>query len=369
MRRIWYNRILFQEENEAESEILMQESNTVTRVKSYGAFDLFKFIVSFIVMIVHTNPFGNSHFHVIHPWCRIAIPVFFMISSFLFFSKYDRLPDSEKNPYLWKFIKRDLTLYLFWFIVFLPFTIIYRDYLHKGIPFFFGTILLGSSFPASWYLMALPIAVIFVAKLDKGIGKHIVPVIAVLFFLLCLGQNTWRAATNKTVFLPKIYNATEISYAVTFFVAIIWVWMGRIFVTYRDRLLAVDIKKVSAAFAVSLILLFFEDKWLYDRGLFTMNNDVYLSCLLAGPLLFWIILKMDIHVSHAKMMRVMSTLIYCIHATIAELLKVYIVIPKFGQYEMPWSALAFAVTAVSTLLIGWLIYKYSEKIKILKYAY
>ena len=58
--------------------------------------------------------------------------------------------------------------------------------LHKGIVYFFGTILLGSSFPASWYLMALAIGIIFVAKLDRGVGKYIIPVIAFLFFFLCL---------------------------------------------------------------------------------------------------------------------------------------------------------------------------------------
>ncbi|MBR6091167.1 MAG: hypothetical protein IKP86_14610 [Anaerolineaceae bacterium] len=340
-----------------------------TRVKSFDSFDLFKFVVSFVVMIVHTRIFGESRFHLLHPWCRIAIPVYFMISSFLFFSKYDRLPEQEKNPYLRKFVKRDLILYLFWFIVFLPFTIIYRDYLHKGIAFFIGSIILGSSFPASWYLIALAIGIIFVAKLDKGIGKYIVPVVAFLFFLLCVGQKTWRILADKTGFLPKIYNATEISYSATFFIAVIWIWIGRLFVKFKNRLLTADMKAVLGAFVCAMCLLFFEDKWLYDRGLFTMNNDVYFSCLLAGPLLFWIILKMDIHVPHAKTLRIMSTLIYCIHATIAELLRVYIIMPKFGKYEMPWATLCFAVTAVITLTAGWLIMKYSEKIKILKYAY
>lgn len=347
----------------------MQKTDTAVRSKSYDSFDLFKFILSFMVMILHTRIFGDSHFHWLHPWCRIMIPVYFMISSFLFFSKYDRLPDGEKNSYLWKFVKRDLTLYLFWFIVFLPFTMIYRDYLHKGVAFFLGSILLGSSFPASWYLMALAIGIIFVAKLDRGIGKYIVPVIAFLFFFFCLGQKTWRVLADQTTFLPRIYNATEISYSVTFFISIIWIWMGHLFVKFKDRLLAVNIKTVAAFFVCSLVLLFFEDKWLYDRGLFTMNNDVYFFCLLAGPLFFWLVLKLDIHLSHAKTLRCMSTLIYCIHATIAELLRVYVVMPRFGEYEMPWATMCFLLTAVVTLTFGWLILKHSDKIKILKYAY
>ena len=347
----------------------MKKNDNTNSKKSFDSFDLFKFIVSFVVMIVHLNPFGESRFHWLHPWVRIAIPVFFMISAFLFFRKYDSVPEEEKNTLLWRCIKRDLILYLFWFIVFLPFTIIYRDYLHKGIAFFIGSILLGSSFPASWYLMALAIAIIIVAKLDRGIGRFIVPVIAFLFYLLCLGQNTWRVLADKTSFLPKIYNATEISYAATFFVAVIWIWIGRLFVKYKEQILAVSMKKTVLAFAASLVLLYFEDKWLYDRGLFTNHNDVYLFGLLAGPLLFMIILKLDITVPHAKTLRSMSTLIYCIHATFGEWLRVYIFTPRFGGYELPWSAVCFLITAAGTLLVSTLIMKYSDKVKILKYAY
>ncbi len=347
---------------------IMAETDTV-RSKSYDSFDLFKFITSFVIMLIHTNPVGESRFHLLHPWPRIAIPVFFMISGYLFFGKYDRLPNEEKNGYLRKFVKRDLILYLFWFIIFLPFTIVYRDYLHKGIAFFIGSIILGSSFPASWYLIALVIAVIIVARLDKGIGKYIIPAVGVLFYLLCLGQYTWRPLADRTGFLPKLYDATAIRYANTFFVGVIWIWFGRFLVRNKERLLAVDMRKIAAAFAVSMALLFIEDGWLYRNGYFTDHNDVYLMCLAAGPLFFWIILKLEIHTAHAKTMRCMSTLIYCIHATIAEFLKVYVVKARFGEYELPWSLACFFVTAAVTLLVSRLILKYSDRFRILKYAY
>ena len=346
----------------------MTESSIV-RSKSYDSFDLFKFITSLIIMLFHTNPLGESHFHTMHPWCRIAVPVFFMISSFLFFGKYDILSEEEKKGYMLKFVKRNLVLYIFWFIIFLPFTIIYRDYLHKGIIFFIGSIFLGSTFPASWFLIALAISIIIVAKLDKGGGKIIVPVVGILFYLLCLGQFTWRPLADRTVFLPKLYDATEIRFANTFFVSVIWVWIGRVFVKKKDQLLAVDIKKITAAFILSMVLLFIEDGWLFNNGYFTDHNDVYLMCLSAVPLFFWIILKLDVQITHAKTMRCMSTLIYCIHATIAECLKVYVITPRFGKYELPWSLVCFLVTAAVTLLLSRLILKFSDRFKILKYAF
>ena len=347
----------------------MNEKSSTVKRKSYDSFDLFKFLAAIMVMLVHTRFLGDSRFHWLHPWCRIAIPVFFMISSFLFFSKYDSIPDEKKNSYLWKFVKRDLILYLFWFIVFLPFTYVYRDYAHKGLQMVLGTIFLGSSFPASWYLMALAIGIIIVAKLNHGsVGRWLLPVIAFLMYLVCLGQFTWRPVADQ-LGLSKIYAIPDLRFANNFFVAPIWIWIGRMFVTYKEKFLAVKMKIVLLAFALSLILLGLEHNYLYQRGWFTYNNDVYLLGLISGPILFWIILKLDIHLKHAKFMRCMSTLIYCLHATFIEYLRVYVILPKFGEYELPLSILCFLATFIFSFGIGWLILKGSEKIKILKYAY
>lgn len=344
-------------------------TTTVSRSKNYDSFDLFKFIVSFVVLFVHTNPLGESHFHGMHPWVRIAIPIYFMISSFLFFSKYDKLAAHEKKQYLWKFIKRDLTLYLFWFIVFLPFTFVYRDYFHNGLVYFIGSILLGSSFPASWYLMALALSIFLTAKLDRGVGKVIYPVAALLMYLLSIGQHTWRCVANQLPFLTNFYDATPISFTATFFFSCIMIWIGRLFVRYRDSALTANTKILLPVFILALVVLFFEDKWLFDRGLFTMNNDGYLSSLIASALLFWLILKSNIHVPHARTLRIMSTLIYCIHGSVAEFIKVYVVKARFGSYEAPWSVFNFFATIVITLVLSKLIMKYSERLKILKNAY
>ncbi len=346
----------------------MNEKISEAKRKSYDSFDLFKFLAAIVVISAHTRIFGDSKYHWLHPWVRIAIPVFFMVSAFLFFSKYDSLPDEKKNSYLWKFVKRDLTLYLFWFIVFLPFTYVYRDYAHKGWQMVLGTIFLGSSFPASWYLMALAIGIVIVAKLNNGIGRWLLPVVAFLMYLVCLGQYTWRPLADK-LGISGIYAIPDLRFANNFFVAPIWIWIGRMFVAYQDKLRAVSMKIVLLLFAVSLILLWLEHHYLYSHGYFTMYNDVYLLGLISGPILFWIVLKLDIHLKYAKFMRCMSTLLYCIHATFIEWLRINVILPKFGEYELPISLLCFFVTLAFSFGVGWLILKGSEKIKLLKYAY
>ena len=348
---------------------MSENASQVVKRKSYDSFDLFKFLAAIVVIMAHTRIFGDSRYHWLHPWIRIAIPVFFMVSAFLFFSKFDKLPDEEKNGYLWKFVKRDLTLYLFWFIVFLPFTFVYRDYAHKGLRMVFGSIFLGSSFPASWYLMALAIGIVIVAKLNHGsVGRWLLPIVAFLMYLVCLGQFTWRPVADK-LGLSGIYAIPDLRFANTFFVAPIWIWIGRIFVRYQEKLRAVSMKIVLLLFVLTTVLLWVEHNYLYTHGYFTMYNDVYLLCLLSGPMLFWVVMKLKIHLKNAKFMRCMSTLLYCIHATFIECLRIYVILPKFGEYEMPISILCFFVTLAFSFGLGWLILKGSEKIKILKYAY
>lgn len=68
-------------------------------------FDVAKFIMAIMVVSIHT--LGK---YAIYPIFRIAVPLFFMISSFLFFS------NSKKNngtKYLKKFCIRNIKLYFF----------------------------------------------------------------------------------------------------------------------------------------------------------------------------------------------------------------------------------------------------------------
>ena len=80
----------------------MEKTVSAGQRKNNDAFDLFKFIAAFVVILIHTRLLGDSRFYLLHPWGRIAVPTYFMISSYLFFSKYDNLPAEEKNGYLLK---------------------------------------------------------------------------------------------------------------------------------------------------------------------------------------------------------------------------------------------------------------------------
>ena len=90
--------------------------------KSYDSkFDIIKFILSLFVVLVHTEVYTK----VLHPWIKITVPMFFIITSYFLFSKLKSETSVKKKKDIIKlFIVRNLKLYFFWFVLLIPLTLI-----------------------------------------------------------------------------------------------------------------------------------------------------------------------------------------------------------------------------------------------------
>lgn len=158
-------------------------------------FDILKFVLAILIVGIHSSKVGMAF----RPVLRLAVPLFFIISSYLFFWKQSTLNSSrERFKGLKKYIKRILSLYFFWFILLLPFTIYYREWnidfdpeklLTIARSFFFG-----STFVASWFLMASLIGVVVVWLLSamKVKSVWIIGTGAVIYALCCLPKDIIR---------------------------------------------------------------------------------------------------------------------------------------------------------------------------------
>lgn len=60
--------------------------------KNYDILDLIKFVFSIMIVAIHTELLPN----ILYPWLRLAVPLFFIISSFLLFSKINKSSKDEK---------------------------------------------------------------------------------------------------------------------------------------------------------------------------------------------------------------------------------------------------------------------------------
>lgn len=67
----------------------MERLSSPDKKKVYYGLDLLKFIMAFIVVMIHVKPFpaGTVLYSAFSPLLAVAVPVFFVISAFLLFSK------------------------------------------------------------------------------------------------------------------------------------------------------------------------------------------------------------------------------------------------------------------------------------------
>ena len=90
--------------------------------------DVTKFALSILIVVIHISPIESLN-PVLRPFLRTAVPLFFLISAYLFFKKYGEAETIEKKiARIERYVKRNLQLYFFWLIVLLIPTLSYRQW-------------------------------------------------------------------------------------------------------------------------------------------------------------------------------------------------------------------------------------------------
>ena len=161
---------------------------------TFPGLDVVKFLMAFLVVEVHTRPFGISP--LVQGMDCVAVPFFFIASAFLCFRGMgatdfvDRRGSACKR--VWNTTKKLFRLYLMWTVAFIPITVF--GYAMSGVgpakaavSFIRGTLLVGEniySWPL-WYLLASAVAFFLVCVLLRGgVPPRRILVVAAAFALL-----------------------------------------------------------------------------------------------------------------------------------------------------------------------------------------
>ena len=75
------------------SDKLGQRNSIMNVRKNYDIFDLTKFILSLFIVAIHNSIIPD----ILSPCARIAVPLFFMISSYLFFERKSKIIDTSRG--------------------------------------------------------------------------------------------------------------------------------------------------------------------------------------------------------------------------------------------------------------------------------
>lgn len=143
----------------------------------FSDLDVVKFFMAFLVVEIHTRPFGASSF--VQGIDCIAVPFFFIASAFLCFRGLDvgQFSDGESGACfrVRKTIKKLLMLYITWTVIYIPVSLFGYALNGLGPTAIFvslvrGTVFVGEnmySWPL-WYLLASAVAFFLVFILLRG---------------------------------------------------------------------------------------------------------------------------------------------------------------------------------------------------------
>ena len=332
-------------------------------VKRNANFDILKFVLSYFIIAIHTFIFPK----VLYPWLRIAVPTFFIMSSYFLFSKLNKTDDmSEKDGIVKKYLKRNLLLYAFWFVALSPVTFFLHGwFIRRGIVFSVLDIVrcffFGSTFRGSWYLMALMIAVVVVYLLSKKFGnKFIIAVSFVLFFIVCFRTSYYGFVPGtQYIEFAKKYESIFGNQANSFPIAFIWVAIGKWFADSDG--FNISCIKSFIFFLISCVLLFAE--W-YALKLVSgrYGNETYFMLIPVCIFLFDFVKKLPQPAFNVPIaLRDISIINYMTNATVAKVLMWIL-----GYFSIKNTFLTFLLTAGICVII-WLVISALENKKYFKW--
>lgn len=324
--------------------------------KIVSSIDLSKFVASLLIVVLHCHPFEafQQTDYYITTLCRIALPFFFIASSYFYF---------KGNKSIWVFIKRLLILYTCWFLIELPLTI-YRFFINTDNSLLYDSflftrgLLINSTFFASWFITALWQGVLIVWWLSRRLSDKVLFAIGLLCFLLACSWSMYREVFIQTPLWPVLrYIGIFLAPSNSFIVAIPFCIIGKYFADHPDIRV-----KYPGIFIPILLLIVVLEIWLC-RPIGYMS-DTYLSLILICPCIFLSILHWNLWLSQevSKTIRNCSILIYLLHLPIRYLIGKFSSIPESG-------AIMFAIVLPCSIFLALIIVQASKRYHVLRYLF
>ena len=327
--------------------------------KVNSVYDLLKIVLSIMIVLIHTKILPN----ILYPWLRIAVPLFFVMSSYFLFSKLNKENDTLKRKEIIKnFIWRNLKLYFMWFIILLPITLDIKNYyvnynIIKGTIVLLRDFLFSSTFAASWYIIALVIGSIIIYWCSNKISNRLLLIITVIIYFLVTLTSTYEFSFLGDK-LEYYYHLIIVASYNSFLVGLIWIMIGKLLaekkIIYRSKLNMIIM-------IISIVLLFLE--WTLVKNIVGLvDKDCYFMLIPLVITIFLLITNIkSIFFSQSLFLRKISTVMYVSHLSVIYVLTNYFVIDS--------RALILLITIIIGIVLTIIIDYLSRWLNFLKYAY
>ena len=331
----------------------------------YQNLDILKFASAILIIMLHLRPFIDSSneldFVFNNIITRICVPIFFVITGYFVAIK------EKSNPtYIDSYIKKTISLYLVWSIIYLIFLIcvgikyipvITKFIFSLNIPIpvliigilIFSPIALTVAFLYTgiyyhlWYFPAIIFSLILLQKWKQN--HKIKPLLIISFILLLFGATE----TYYGVFPSSIQKLLSCYYYIFFttrnflFFGLFYVVLGY-FMGLKEKLYS---KHCFPKLIISFFLLFFETFLLQDTD--RLNSNILLSCI---PLTYYLFISAIYLTNKLKLnfqFGVLSKYYYLIHPMIIFVLS--LIFKNIFLYPYLNILLVLLITHVISILI------------------
>jgi len=307
--------------------------------------DILKIILALMVVGIHSGFLSDisalGRYLTTAGLFRIAVPIFFVINGFFFFS----VPPEK----IVTWFKRVIILYLFWTLVYIGYWFRAETINLFEIVRVIKTILVGHEH--LWYLPAMVGAALVLLPLRKLTTPALLTIALVLYFIGLSIQYLGNYHVVANTSIDKILNSHFV-YRNFLFFAFPFFAIG--YLLRRAEIY----KKFSLASIVSMTiiavtLLLIENYLDFKFQVASKGFDIFLFLILVCPLVFITALKLDIR-GESKTLALYSTGIYFIHPLFISLVKTYA--------DMGGTLLTLVVAILATLA-AWLLIKINAKLK------
>lgn len=340
-----------------------------TKQLQYQNLDLFRFLSSIIIIVLHVRPFFTVSYEIDmainNIIGRVCVPFFFFISGYFAAKQEQKKPD-----YIRSYIRSMIPVYLLWSAVYLPWSLSLAAPYIQQVSGLLCTIGLPTAIQNLLLLLLVPLAVI-VALLYSGVYYHLWYFPALLLSMLVL--RWWKRKYSLRVlltvsFVLLLFGATETYYGFCgqFFQSLLHYYYAVFFTTRNFLFFALFYvtlgywmgKQEQPASSLCFLKLLLSIAALVGEGLLLqttqrLDSNILLACVPLVYYLFSCLLYTNIHVPQLSEIpfRAISKYYYLVHP-----LMILFVHAWFPQVDSFWMAVAkvmcvLCCTHICTLLL------------------
>ncbi|MBR2903622.1 MAG: acyltransferase [Clostridia bacterium] len=329
------------------------------RRHNYDTVDLLKLVGSILIFTMHASALSsfnaNAQFFGVQLLARWCVPFFFIASSYLLFRKKEGEELSAQG--VWKYTRRILLLYAVWFVFNLPYVVYVRLYVPgltdvKTWLFFIRDCALSSSFMGSWYLIGSLLGAWVVYLLAKKLPNWVILIVTGVTYAFCVATSLYSA------FLPQEFTTFLNEYVASPCNSVI----GGIFFFALGKTIA-DKKETFSklpawlylALGLTSISLFYVEVIVVREFVPVTSTDAAVMLVPTALCLFLFAVQSPLKVKGARVMRKVSTVVYCAQGTAILAAQIGCRLLGFSHTFLSYAvacALLVALSAVVLLLQG-----------------